>query len=276
MKNLKAALSDARANHYAIPAFNIFDYPSAWAVIQAGEAFHRPVILQTSVGTVLHYGAEKLKDQLTGLMEGAKTNVYLHLDHCSNIELAKVCVDCGWDSIMFDGSALSFEENIRLTHEAVMYAHEKGVCVEGELGTIEGVEEEVNVETGQQVGLEESLIFIEKSGIDFFAPAVGTAHGLYKGVPKINFKLLEELADRTETPIVIHGGTGLSDETFQKLVTCQAAKINISTALKCAYFQAVREFMEKAPHNQSPLALEKQCMAEISQVARHMFETFQV
>lgn len=276
MGNLREALVYARENHYTIPAFNIFDYHSAWAVVRAGEDFHMPVILQTSAGTVRHYGARELKKQLEGLLERNQTEVYLHLDHCTDPKLAEACVDCGWDSVMFDGSALPFEENVHLTHEAARYAHKKGVCVEGELGTIEGAEEEVKAEKGQLAGLEESLLFIEKTEIDYYAPAIGTAHGVYKGVPNINFQLLEDLAAVTMTPIVIHGGTGLSDETFQRLVNCQAAKINISTALKCAYFHGIKEFMEKTPDDLSPLALEDQCFQRIYEVAVHMLKTFRI
>ena len=276
MKNLREALICARDSHCAIPAFNIFDYHSAWAVVRAGEDFHMPVILQTSMGTVYHYGAKALKDQLNGLMRDAKTDVYLHLDHCTNKELAVLCVDCGWDSIMIDGSALPFEDNIRLTCEMAAYAHEKGVCAEGELGTSEGVEEEVKVETGETVSLEESLYFIEKTGIDYFAPAIGTAHGIYKGEPKINFGLLKELTEKTAVPVVIHGGTGLSDDTFRRLAACRAAKVNISTALKCAYFEAVTEFTEQCSGRLSPLELKERYTEKIYRTACHMFEIFRV
>lgn len=276
MRNLKEALIYARGHRYAIPAFNIFDYHSARAVIRAGEGIHMPVILQTSMGTVQHYGAKELKNLLEGLQKEAGTEVYLHLDHCTDQNLAINCVDCGWDSIMIDGSALPFEENVCLTRKIADYAHDKGCCVEGELGTIEGVEEEITVEVGQQVGVEECLEFLERSGIDYFAPAIGTAHGVYRGAPKINFGLLNDLGKMTEIPVVIHGGTGLEDEIFKKLVNAGAAKINISTALKCAYFQAVKEYLEKTPNQVSPLALETRCSAKIHEVAQHMLETFRI
>ena len=122
------------------------------------------------------------------------------------MELAKACVDAGWDSVMYDGSRLSMEDNIAGCREVVAYAHRKGVQVEGELGRIVGVEDAVKVtaDDASLAGLEDSLYFVRKSGIDAYAPAIGTAHGVYKGTPKINFDLTAQLKEAVDTPVVIH------------------------------------------------------------------------
>ncbi len=248
-------LSEARADHYAVGAFNIFNYLSARAVIRAASTLNCPVILQTSVSTVKKFGPNELGTMLRQLAWNAPVNVAVHLDHCTDPDLAKACVDAGWDSIMYDGSRLPLEENIRNCQEIVSYAHHRGVFVEGELGKIGGVEDNIVVEEGAETAatLEESIFFARESGIDAFAPAIGTAHGVYKGIPKINFDLVQQIRQSIETPIVIHGGTGLSEETFRKLIRLGGAKINVSTAIKHAYIDGCKEYMQANPDKLDPI-----------------------
>ena len=152
-------LQEAKGHSYAVGAFNIFNYLSARAVISAAEELGLPVILQTSVVTVREFGTSSLGAMLRQLADEASVNVLIHLDHCQDVELAKACVDAGWDAVMYDGSRLSIEENIAGCREVVEYAHRKGVQVEGELGRIVGVEDAVKVsaEDASLAGLEESL-----------------------------------------------------------------------------------------------------------------------
>lgn len=267
-------LKKARDAGYALGAFNIFNYVSARAVIVAAQEEKKPVILQTSVGTVRYYGAEKLYSMLDKIVNEAEVPVYLHLDHCTDVEFAKECVDAGWDSIMIDASKYPLDKNISITKEAADYAHQKGVQAEGELGVIEGVEEEVHADEGQLASYEECVRFVRESHVDLFAPALGTAHGVYKGIPKIDFELARQLGETIETPIVCHGGTGLSEETFSKLITEGVTKVNISTALKHAYIDGAKAYIEQKPEEYNPLKMEEEMFQKLKQVAADHIRIF--
>ena len=269
MSTFLEELLQAEKNTYAVGAFNILNHLSASAVIQAATEINCPVILQTSVTTVRKFGHERLGGMLRELAEKASVPVLIHLDHCKDVDLAMACIDAGWDSVMYDGSWLPIEENIEKCRKVVSYAHEKGVQVEGELGTIAGVEDDIHVEAGAEVGVnfEEAIRFVHESGIDVFAPAIGTAHGVYKGVPKINFDLVKQLYENVETPLVIHGGTGLSEEAFTRLIRNGASKVNVSTAIKYAYINGYKEYFSNYPEKLDPLGLDSFVESKIKEVA---------
>jgi len=269
-------LQEAKGHSYAVGAFNIFNHLSARAVISAAEELGLPVILQTSVVTVREFGTSSLGAMLRQLADEASVNVLIHLDHCQDVELAKACVDAGWDAVMYDGSRLSIEENIAGCREVVEYAHRKGVQVEGELGRIVGVEDAVKVsaEDASLAGLEESIRFVRESGIDAFAPAIGTAHGVYKGTPRINFDLVAQLKDAVSTPVVIHGGTGLSEETFRRLIRSGGAKVNVSTAIKHAYLDTCRDYFKDAPEKPDPIGFDRVLSHAIKTTARNHMVIF--
>lgn len=272
-KTFLEELQQAKAESYAVGAFNIFNYLSASAVVQAAAELDVPVILQTSVVTVKEFGPAELGAMLRLIAEEAPVNVLIHLDHCQDIELAKACVDAGWDSVMYDGSRLSLEENIAGCREVVKYAHSKGVDVEGEFGRIVGVEDAVKVsaEDASLAGLEDSIYFVRESGIDAYAPAIGTAHGVYIGTPTINFNLVAELKTAVEAPVVIHGGTGLSEETFRRLIRSGGAKVNVSTAIKHAYLDTCRDYFKDAPDKPDPIGFDRVLSNAIERTARdHM------
>lgn len=269
-------LQEAKGHSYAVGAFNIFNHLSARAVISAAEELGLPVILQTSVVTVREFGTSSLGAMLRQLADEASVNVLIHLDHCQDVELAKACVDAGWDAVMYDGSRLSIEENIAGCREVVEYAHRKGVQVEGELGRIVGVEDAVKVsaEDASLADLEESIRFVRESGIDAFAPAIGTAHGVYKGTPRINFDLVAQLKDAVSTPVVIHGGTGLSEETFRRLIRSGGAKVNVSTAIKHAYLDTCRDYFKDAPEKPDPIGFDRVLSHAIKTTARNHMVIF--
>jgi len=236
-------LLQAKKDKKAVASINILNYNTAKAVIEAAERAKRDVILQPSTGTVKRYGVKPMFRMLDGLREDASVRVALHLDHCREAELAKACVDAGWDAVMMDFSALPMLENVAKTLEMVEYAHSRGVAVEGEVGVISGVEDEISHDAAHQATFEDTMAFIEKSGVDAIAPSIGTAHGIYKGVPVLNYALVEQLG-KERTPIVVHGGTGLSVEAFHRLTALGAAKINISTALKEIYLGELRRLLQ--------------------------------
>jgi tagatose 1,6-diphosphate aldolase GatY/KbaY len=175
------------------------------------------------------------------LAESAPIPICLHLDHCNDVEFCKVCADAGYTNIMIDASKQEFSENIRQTKEVVDYCHGLGnISVEGELGTVSGVEDQVKVaeDEAQLCDPEQALEFVDQTGIDIFAPAIGTAHGVYKTKnPKLDFDRLEKIASlingqQLRVPLVIHGGTGLQPDVAKKLVSLGGSKFNVSTDLK--------------------------------------------
>jgi len=275
-KSFIEELKTAREHSYAVGAFNIFNDLSARAVISAAAEENCPLILQTSVTTVKKYGPAEMIGMLRRLAWEAPVNVIIHLDHCRDVNLAKACIDAGWDSVMFDGSSLAIEENISRCREVVNYAHPRGVQVEGEYGRIFGVEDDINVkdDSGVFTDIDGSIRFVEESGIDAYAPAIGTAHGVYKSTPRINFELVNTLSHELDKPIVIHGGTGLNEATFSRLILAGGAKINVSTAIKHAYFDGFAEYVRENPDSVDPLKLDRTLEESIRNVARKHIITF--
>ena len=205
---------------------------------------------------------------LNMLRQDSAVPVLVHLDHCTDLALCKTCVDAGWDAVMVDMSEKPLEENITLSAEVRKYAAAKGVCVEGELGIIKGVEEEIIADAEKLASFEDSMKYMEGSGVDAFAPAIGTAHGLYKSEVKINFDLIKRLTENTEIPIVVHGGTGLTDEQFSRLIKNGASKINVSTALKYAYIDGLRNYWDSHQNEYNPIKLNNAAEASVKQVVK--------
>lgn len=261
-------LEAAQNDDYAVPAFNILNHITAQAVTDTCGEAGSPVILQTSVATVKQIGVNRLADILIPIAENASVPVAIHLDHCKDLELARLCIDAGWSSVMIDFSSLPLEENISKTSEIVQYAQGKQVSVEGELGAIVGVEDDISVSVADAFSANEddALRFVEETGIHVFAPAIGTAHGLYKASPNIDFELFERLTKLLSLPLVIHGGTGLSEEVFKRLIKIGAAKINISTALKNAYMDGAKKYLDSA-ENPNPLKMDASIAQSIRQMA---------
>lgn len=247
---MKEMLAHALEAKYAVGAFNMVDYNSALAVVRAAEELAAPVIVQTSVKTVRYWGHRTIRSWMEDIAGNSTAPVALHLDHCKEVDFCRKCVDEGWTSVMIDASALPFEENLRATREVFAAAQGAGVSVEAELGRIVGVEEDKVVADyeARLADVEQAVEFCREVDLAVFAPAIGTAHGVYKGEPKIAFDRLEEIAGRTGIPIALHGGTGLSDEVFRKCISLGCAKVNISTQLKYAFIDGFIDY--HAEHRQ--------------------------
>jgi ketose-bisphosphate aldolase len=271
--NLTPILKAAREGRYAVGAFNIVDYNSMLAVVRAAEELEAPVIVQTSVKTVVHWGHEALVTWARQIAGDSPVPVALHLDHCRDVDYCKSCIEAGWTSVMIDASREPYERNLAMTREVVEAAAPEGVSVEAELGRIRGVEDDIEV-SEQEAGLadpDKAVEFCEGLGLAAFAPAIGTAHGVYKGEPKVAFDRLEEIARRTGLPIALHGGTGLSDDVFQRCIELGCAKVNISTQLKYAFIDGFCDF--HAEHRQySPL---KVIAAQHERVKREMADNIE-
>lgn len=265
-------LNRAQEEKNAVGAVNVFNYMTAAAAIEAADEINKNVIIQTSMGTVKYYGPEKLFGMIDSIRKNAKVEVAIHLDHCTDMELAKKCIMSGWDSVMVDFSRLALEENIHNTREIVHFAHANGVAVEGEVGVIAGVEDEIVSDKSVDAGYEETLKFIDETGVDAIAPAVGTAHGVYKGTPKINYELVKRLG-QYKTPVVIHGGTGLSAETFLRLIDLGARKINISTVVKQAYLGKIKE-LANSDGKCNPIEFDDEVKTAVKEEIKKHLEVF--
>lgn len=226
----------------AVGAFNVHCLEMVPAMVQAAEALKVPVILQTSLGTAEYIGFETLIAAVKALAQKASVNVALHMDHCKSVEASKKAIDLGYSYVMYDGSALPIEENIKNTKEVVAYAHAHGVSVEGEVGSIGGAEDGVVVDkdAAMYTRPEDALRFASETGVDALAVSIGTTHGQYKSKAKINYELLEELkAKLGDTGLVLHGGTGVSDEDMRRCVRECMKKINVGTELNKSYIEVV-------------------------------------
>lgn len=267
-RNFCKVLRDAHKAGTAIAAINILNYDTTRAVVRAAERVCCPVILQPSMGTVKRFGVKEMASIVNTLRREATVPVILHLDHCTDENLARSCILNGWDSVMVDYSDLSFDENVRFTRRITDFAHINGVAVEGEIGIIAGVEDEVIHSHSCLATLEDTKSYIEKTGIDAVAPAIGTAHGEYSGPPILNYELVSQLSAR-DVIVVVHGGTGLPEEDFRNLIHAGASKINISTALKQNYLAATKQALEKkcTPIEMDQM-VEQICSQEMEQYMR--------
>ena len=250
--NAKEIMIPAAKEGWAVGAFNVTDLLQFEAVIDAAIEKKAPVIVQTSVKPSQFLGTQMMVNIYRTLAESAPVPVCLHLDHSTSIDYCKKCADAGYTNIMIDASKQSYDENIRQTKEVVDYCHAiGGISVEGELGTVGGVEDQIKVaeDEAQLANPEQSVEFVERTGVDIFAPAIGTAHGVYKTKnPKIDFermatnhKMLN--SNGIKTPLVVHGGTGLPDDYVAKLLAAGGAKFNVSTELKHTLLDAKWEYL---------------------------------
>ena len=254
--SMQTILKDAFDRRYGVGAFNIVDWVTMDAVLAAAAETKSPVIVQASVKTVKVMGAKLIQLMFAEMARKVSIPATLHLDHCPDRAVIDQCIEAGWNSVLFDASKLSYEDNMAQTKAVVELAHRHGIAVEGELEAVKGVEDGIGDEYGSAVvALDKALAFIRETKIDSFAPAIGTAHGLYKGTPKINFNRVSEIVAAEPIPLVVHGGTGLSDETFAELIRRGAPKVNISTQLKITFADAFKNYLTEKPTEYDPLKL---------------------
>lgn len=236
----KEMIYAARKGGYAVPAFNAENLEMVQAIVAAAEKMKSPVMIQTTPSTVKYLTLRQAVAMVKAEGEAASVPVALHLDHCESYEDVMAAVDAGYTSVMIDGSKLPYEENIAVTRKVVEDAHAKDVTVEAELGTVGGKEDGHSADIAY-TDPDEALDFFKRTGVDIFAVAIGTAHGFYKGEPKLNFELLEKLADTIEAPLVLHGGSGVPDEMIRRTIELGINKVNFATELRAAMTKAVRE-----------------------------------
>lgn len=273
--SLQSILDDAFANRYGVAAINIVDDLSLGAVIEAAADLESPLIVQTSLKTVKSIGAQVLHDLFTARAETVSVPLALHLDHCPEREWISICLQTGWSSVLFDGSHLDIDANTQQTREVVAEARACGAQVEGEIEAVRGVEDGIGSDGVPLVHpIQASSDFIARTGVYCFAPAVGTAHGLYAKKPELMPQRVTDLVEQQPIPMVLHGGTGLTAKQFVDLISRGCAKVNISTAIKIAYVDATRAYLDAHPGTHDPPALFAHVRAALKKVASAHIEMF--
>lgn len=274
----KQMFEDAYKGGFAIGAFNVNNMEIVQAIVDAAKEVDAPLILQVSAGARKYAKPAYLKKLVEAAIIDSGVDIALHLDHGDSFEICKQCIDDGFTSVMIDGSHLPYEENIALTKQVVEYAHAHGVVVEGELGKLAGVEDEVNVkaEDATYTDPQQAVDFVKRTGVDSLAIAIGTSHGAYKfaGKAKLDFKRLETISELLPNfPIVLHGASsvvkefvdmcnayggnipgaqGVPEDMLRRAATLGVCKINIDTDLRLAMTGAIRKFLAENPSEFDP------------------------
>jgi ketose-bisphosphate aldolase len=244
---LREIVDRAFAERYGVAAINVVNDLTLEAVLAAAVQERAPVIIQTSVKTVRSIGRDLLFAMWRELTAGIEVPVSLHLDHCPDRAVISDCLRAGWNSVLFDASALPVAENQRQTIQVVAEARSYGASVEGEIESITGVEDGIGSDDeARRQSLPVALEFIRATGIDVFAPAIGNAHGVYRAEPHLDAQRVSDIVAAQPVPIALHGGTGLTGAQFSDLIARGCAKVNISTALKVTYMQANLEYLRGA------------------------------
>lgn len=250
----KEILDHADKNRYAVGAFNINNMEIVQAIVGAAAELEAPVILQASQGAIKYAGIEYIT--ALGKLAAEKYNIpiALHLDHGTDFEEIMKCIRYGFSSVMIDASKHPLEENIRITKEIVRIAHSVGVSVEAELGKIGGTEEQIVVSDAEitYTDPKEAKVFVEETGVDSLAIAVGTAHGIYKGTPKIDFDRIKEIDSMVDIPLVLHGSSGVDYNSLKKAVQLGICKINIDTDIRASFAKAVKDTVASKPDEIDP------------------------
>lgn len=235
-------LLDAQQNGYAVGAFNAENMEMVQAIIAAAEELCSPVMIQTTPSTVKYASTAIYASAVRAIAERASVPVCIHLDHGNSYELCLRAIADGYTSVMIDGSQQSFEQNIALTCSVVERAHAVGLPVEAELGTVGGKEDDLETAMGCTLPTE-AREFVARTGIDSLAVAIGTAHGVYKMTPKLDVERLKEIRAVVSVPLVLHGASGLSDDSVRECVRNGICKVNFATELRIAYTEAVRKVL---------------------------------
>lgn len=291
-------LKKARAGKYAVPAFNVNDLEMLKSVIRAAEELRSPIIVQTSEGAIEYAGMEYLV-AMVKVAAKARIPVILHLDHGKNLGVIREAIASGYTSVMFDGSALPYEENVKITKQVVKWAHARRISVEAELGSIKGIEDLVNVAARDAVltNPDQAKQFVKETGCDSLAIAIGTAHGAYKftGETHLDIERLKNIAALVKCPLVLHGASGVMedvvaiaeehgaklgeargvlDQDIKKAIKLGVSKVNIDTDLRIAFTAGIREAIDDLPKVIDPRKLLEPANLLMTEVAKYKIRLF--
>jgi fructose-bisphosphate aldolase class II len=242
---------------YGVAAINVVNDLTMDAVLAAAEELRAPVIVQTSPKHIELTGVDVMAAMWRAMTAHTTVPVALHVDHCPDRALISRCLAAGWNSVLFDASRLTVEENKRQCIEVVAEARRYGALVEGEIEGFKRTEEMTGDEAEHVQSLETVVDFVAATGVDIFAPAIGNAHGTYKSAPHLDSQRVTDIVEATGKPVALHGGTGMSADQFTDLIARGCAKVNISTALKIAFMKSGFDFMSDNPGKYDPPSIMK-------------------
>ncbi len=272
----KEIMDKAHKGGYAVGAFNVNNMEIVQAIIAAAEEEKAPVILQTSEGAIKYAGMDYLHALVKLAADKASVPVALHLDHGTTYSTIISCIANGWTSVMIDGSRFPLDENIAATNEIIKIAHACGVSVEAEIGQLGGIEDNISVDErdARLTSPSEAKKFVDETGVDYLAIAIGTAHGKYKGEPKLDFERLDEIKKLLNIPLVLHGASGVGEDSIKKAVSLGINKINIDTDIRIAFTEGVRSVIEGKPEEFDPRKLCTPAKENMKQVVKTKIQLF--
>ena len=248
-------LLKAQKEGYAVPAFNIHNLETLQVVAETAMEMRSPVIIAGTPSTIEDYaGPDYIKAMAEVASNKYNIPIAIHLDHFENVDAIKKDIDIGFKSCMIDASKYEFEKNIEIVKDVVEYAHKFDAVVEAELGKLGGREDDIEVDAkdAMYTNPDDALEFVNRTGVDSLAIAIGTAHGLYKGEPKLDFERLKEIREKVNVPLVLHGASDVPDELVEKAISLGICKVNIATDLKVPFSVAVKEYFKENPKSNDP------------------------
>lgn len=271
---LREALAEGERVGRIVGAFNAHNLEMVPGMIRAARDHGAPIIIQTSVGTARYVGMRNLVAVCRTMAETEMVDVVLHLDHATELTDIRDAIEAGYSSVMFDGSQLPFAENILKTRRVIEFAHERGVSVEGEIGTIGGTEEGISVAEGSRTSPEEAAAFCDAVEVDALAVSIGTHHGQFKGKTALDIPLLAAIHRAVPTPLVIHGGTGVNEEDYAALTANGVRKFNVGTELLVAWTAAAKDTFSATEVNSSLRNNIVPCNDKVREVVAHKIGRF--
>lgn len=247
----KTLLTHAYENQYGIGAFSAHNAETILAILDAAEEKQSPVMIQIGQKVIQTLGLKPMKEMVDAFARNVSVPVCIHLDHSRQYEQTMEAVQAGFQSVMFDGSGLTFQENTRITKQVVETARALGIGSEGEIGKIGGTEDDITVDEKDALitTTEEAVNFVNETDVDYLAVSIGTAHGIYKQTPNLRFERLKEISQAVKRPIVLHGGSDVPDQQVQRAITMGIAKINVDTELRQAFTRGVKRYLQDHPED---------------------------
>jgi len=241
----KNMLDKAKLGSYAVPAFNIHNLETVQVVAEAAAECGSPLMIAATPSTLTYAGTDYLLAIANVAAKRYGVPISIHLDHAEDVDYIKSLIEMGYKSVMIDASHHPFENNIKIVREVVDYAAKYGVSVEAELGRLGGIEDDLVVDEKDSflTDPDSAVEYVERTGIDSFAVAIGTAHGLYKSDPKLDFDRLAIINEKLDVPLVLHGGSGIPEADVKRTIDLGISKVNIATELKIPFAKAVRKYL---------------------------------
>ena len=267
-------LLKAQREGYAVPAFNIHNLETVQVVVDTAMEMKSPVILAGTPSTIDYAGGEYIKAIAEVAANKYNIPIAIHLDHFEEIDEIKKYIDNGFKSCMIDASKEKYEKNIEIVKEVVEYAHRYDTTVEAELGKLGGQEDDLVVDEkdAMYTNPDDAVDFVNKTGVDSLAVAIGTAHGLYKGEPKLDFERLKEIRSKVSVPLVLHGASNVPDELVKEAISLGICKVNVATDLKIPFSDAVKKFFKENPDANDPRKYMTPGKKAMKEIVKHKIE----